>query len=50
MRVIMKQYRTIVLTLALTAAAALLLTGCETTKGIGRDMENLGEGIQKTAE
>lgn len=30
--------------------AALLLAGCETTAGLGRDVEAAGEGIEDTAE
>lgn len=28
------------------AATAIALTGCQTTKGLGRDVEHLGENIQ----
>lgn len=36
-------------TIALLLAAFLLasLAGCQTVKGLGRDLENLGEEIQK---
>ncbi|MDW4499713.1 entericidin A/B family lipoprotein [Sulfitobacter sp. D35] len=33
--------------LAILFAALLALTACETTKGIGRDMENAGAAIQR---
>jgi predicted small secreted protein len=29
------------------ALALLFSTGCETTEGFGRDVENLGEGIEE---
>ena len=35
---------------ALLTVAAFVFTGCETTKGLGRDIENLGEGMQNAAE
>lgn len=30
--------------------ALLFLAGCETTAGVGRDLEAAGEGIEETAE
>lgn len=36
----------LLLTLAL-AATAFVLVGCQTTKGFGRDVEKLGENIQR---
>lgn len=37
---------------ALLLAAALLMaaSGCETVKGVGRDVEKAGEAIQKSAK
>jgi predicted small secreted protein len=32
------------------AAFVLGLAGCETVKGVGRDMEKAGEAIQKSAD
>lgn len=32
---------------ALILAFALLLTACETLKGVGRDLENTGEAIDE---
>jgi len=29
---------------------SLVLTGCETTKGAGRDIQTAGQNIQKTAD
>ena len=34
---------------ALLLAALLLLSGCETMWGLGKDLENLGRWIQDTA-
>lgn len=34
--------------LALLAAAVLALTACETTKGVGRDVQNAGEALDRT--
>jgi entericidin B len=39
-----------VLVVMLLAALALGLAGCETVKGVGRDMEKAGEAIQKSAD
>jgi predicted small secreted protein len=39
--------RTVALSLLLASAA---LSACNTTKGAGKDMENLGENIQGSAE
>jgi predicted small secreted protein len=30
-------------------AAVFFTTGCETTEGFGRDVENLGESIEETS-
>ncbi|RFA38968.1 hypothetical protein CAL65_03470 [Alkalilimnicola ehrlichii] len=35
---------------ALLAAGFLLMAGCETTAGVGRDIESAGEGIEESAE
>jgi predicted small secreted protein len=39
-------------TLALLAAAAitLLLPACNTTKGVGKDIEKAGEGLKNSAD
>ncbi len=34
-------------TMAILLAAALLLAGCNTVKGLGQDIENAGEAIQE---
>jgi predicted small secreted protein len=39
-----------ILVVMLLAAFALGLAGCETVKGVGRDMEKAGEAIQKSAD
>ena len=36
-------------TLALLLSASFSLTACNTTRGIGQDVEKAGEGIQKAA-
>ncbi|MBX3316127.1 MAG: entericidin A/B family lipoprotein [Phycisphaeraceae bacterium] len=36
--------------LAFAAAFALGLTGCNTMKGVGKDMESAGEAIQDAAD
>lgn len=38
-----KHLLVLILTLA---TAAFVLSGCQTTKGFGRDVENLGDNIQ----
>ena len=30
-------------------ALALIVSGCETTKGVGKDVESAGEGLQNVA-
>jgi predicted small secreted protein len=35
--------------LVMVLAGALILAGCETVKGAGRDMEKAGEWMQKKA-
>lgn len=43
----MKRYmKRILLLLAVTSFLAFLGTGCQATKGLGKDVENLGENIQ----
>ena len=37
-------------TLAATLLIAFALTGCNTFKGVGKDVSRAGEGISKTAE
>ena len=39
-----------ILVVMLLAAFALGLAGCETVKGVGRDMEKAGEAILKSAD
>ena len=34
----------------LLIASVLMLTGCETTQGLGKDVENTGKNIQETVE
>lgn len=34
----------------LTVASCLLLGGCNTTRGLGQDVEAAGEAIEETAE
>jgi len=34
----------------LVATCGLLFSGCNTTQGAGKDLENVGEGIQNSAE
>ncbi len=34
-------------TMAVLLAAAVLLAGCNTMKGLGQDIENAGEAIQE---
>ena len=41
------QFALLLSALALPAAA---LTGCNTTKGVGKDVENVGEEIQDEAD
>ncbi len=36
--------------LVLSAAACLVLSGCNTVEGAGKDIEKAGEGIQKAAD
>ena len=39
-----------VMAVMVLAALALGFAGCETVKGVGRDMEKAGEAIQKSAD
>ena len=41
-------YRKIILSILFMST--LTMIGCETTKGMGRDMEKAGQSIQNTAE
>ena len=41
------QENTMKATMAVLLAAALFLTGCNTVKGLGQDIENAGEAIQE---
>jgi len=36
--------------LALMIAAALVLAGCNTVRGVGQDIEKAGESIQKSTK
>lgn len=36
----------LILLLLVLAATAFAVSGCQTTKGLGRDVEHLGENIQ----
>lgn len=38
------------LLLVTAAAAALLLTSCNTVSGFGRDVQRAGEGLERTGE
>lgn len=43
----MKKYlRRILIVLSAVAFMGLLFSGCQATKGLGKDVENLGENIQ----
>jgi predicted small secreted protein len=43
----MKKFaKRILLVLSVAAFMGLLFTGCQATKGLGKDVENLGENIQ----
>ncbi|MDX5332831.1 MAG: entericidin A/B family lipoprotein [Gammaproteobacteria bacterium] len=39
-----------VVAMALLVMALVALSGCETMKGLGKDIENLGESMQKSSE
>jgi len=36
--------------MALLVMVLVALSGCETMKGLGKDIENLGESMQKSSE
>jgi predicted small secreted protein len=36
--------------LSVLIVSVLALAGCETSKGVGRDVENTGKNIQKTVD
>lgn len=38
------------LSIALLLGAALLLTACNTTRGIGRDVKSVGQAIEKAVD
>jgi predicted small secreted protein len=46
----MKSLFRLMLTLTMLGALQLLMTGCETAKGLGRDVEDAGEELQKAAD
>lgn len=35
---------------ALVVVACFVLAGCNTVEGVGKDIENAGEGLQKAAD
>ncbi|MBD3618379.1 MAG: entericidin A/B family lipoprotein [Chromatiales bacterium] len=39
-----------VVAMALLVMVLVALSGCETMKGLGKDIENLGESMQKSSE
>jgi len=39
-----------VVAMALMVMFLSVLAGCETVKGLGKDIENLGESMQKSSE
>ena len=39
-----------VVAMALLVMVLVALSGCETMKGLGKDIENLGESMQKRSE
>jgi predicted small secreted protein len=43
-------FRNLTVVLLVAAFVALVTTGCQTSKGFGKDMENLGEKIQDKAK
>ena len=44
-----KTYKRLISTALLAAFAVVLVGGCNTTKGAGKDIEKAGEGIQDAA-
>lgn len=42
-------FKRLALVLLTAAFFAVLTTGCQTSKGFGKDVENLGDNIQKKA-
>ncbi|MEN8214436.1 MAG: entericidin A/B family lipoprotein [Pseudomonadota bacterium] len=38
-----------IITLLLLVAMLAIASGCETVKGVGRDLENAGEAIKRSA-
>lgn len=43
----MKSIKTIVILTALLALCVYAMAGCETTKGLGKDIQNASEGTEK---
>ncbi|HEY5550883.1 MAG TPA: entericidin A/B family lipoprotein [Opitutaceae bacterium] len=43
-------FRRLALFLIAAAFISLAATGCQTTKGFGKDVENLGDNIQEKAD
>ena len=39
-----------IVAMALMVMVLVALSGCETMKGLGKDIENLGESMQKSGE
>lgn len=46
----MKHAQTRTATLILSAICILVLAGCNTVKGAGKDLEKAGEAVQKAAD
>lgn len=46
----MTNSKTLACILATIFMSSILLTGCNTTKGIGQDLKKAGEKIEKTAK
>jgi predicted small secreted protein len=42
--------KSVALLIATLAACLLTATGCQTSKGLGKDVENLGEKIQEKSK
>jgi predicted small secreted protein len=40
----------VLLSVTLVAGLCMMLVGCETTKGAGKDLENTGRNIQDTVD
>ncbi len=40
----------VVLAAGIVAVAMMVLAGCNTTEGIGKDLKSVGKGIEETAQ